>query len=221
MKLTRLAGSCYAGMMMVLAGVMLIGCKGNQATRTVTSQDIGSTYTSQTLTMSYTNALNTSNQLMLGMLRLEGTDNTFNAQQASVLLPVLQSLQGQALQSDAERNAVLAYVEAQLTTAQLGAIADMHLTQADLQTWMRDNSQGPGAGPLPGGAGPQGAPGTGTRQGGTRPQGTPGAPPASGGAAGANATGMGQSNVLLNSLIRLLASKSAGSQPVAPAPTKP
>lgn len=209
MKLKRLASSCYAGMMMVLAGVMLIGCKSNQATLAATSQDVGSTYTSRTFTTSYTSALNAANQLMLGMLRLEGTENAITPEQASVLLPVVQSLQGQALKSDAERNAVLAYVEAQLTPAQSSAIASMRLTQDDLQTWTRDNRGGRGVGPGQGGAGPQGTPGARPGQGGARPQGTPGSPPSSGGIAGAAGAETGQSNILLNALIRLLASKSA------------
>ncbi len=228
---------CCAGLIVVFAGVILAGCQANgQSTLAASSKSAGDTYTSKTLATSYTGALDASNQLMLGGLGLEGTDNAFTSEQAKTLLPLVQSLQGQVMKSNAERNAVWASVEARLTQAQLSAIADMHLTQDDLQAWMRDNSQGPGAGPMPGGAGPQGTrsagpgqggplpqgtPGTRPAQGGTRPQGAPGAPPASAGAAGANATGMGPSNVLLNSLIRLLATKSAGSQTATPMPTIP
>lgn len=71
------------------------------------------TYTSQVLTTSYSGALNAANQLMLGMLRLAGTANTITSEQAKALLPMLQSLQGQALTSDAERSTVLARAEAQ------------------------------------------------------------------------------------------------------------
>jgi hypothetical protein len=211
-------------MMVVLAGVMLIGCKSSQSTPTAASRGVGDTYTSQTFTMSYTSALNASNQLMLGMLRLEGTENAITAEQATTLLPVAQSLQGQVLKSDAERNAVLAYIEAHLTPAQSSAIANMHLTQDDLQTWTRDSGPGAGFGPGQGGAGPQGTPGAVPGQGGVRPQGTPGAVPGQGGArpqgtpgarpsfgaaAGGAGAVSGQSNILLNALIRLLAQKSA------------
>ena len=257
MKLKRLARLCYAGLIVVLAGTMLNGCKSNQTTPATTSKSAEDTFISKTLTASFTGALSASSQLMLGMLRLEGTDNAITSEQAKAMMPVLQSLQGQAIKADAERNAVWANVEAQLTQAQIGAIANMRLTQDDLQTWTRDNSQGPGAGPMPGGAGPQGTPGPGQSggprlqgtpgagsgqggprpqgtpgagpgQGGPRPQGTPGAPPASGRAAGGVGASSGQSNVLLNSLLRLLALKSAGvtstpapgATPV-PAPTRP
>ncbi len=182
----------------------------------------GSIYTSQVLTTSYSGALSAASQLMLGMLRLEGTANAVTSEQAKTLLPLLQSLQSQT--SDDKRNAVLASVEAQLTAAQLSAIASLRLTQDALQTWMQDNGQGarvgpgpsgsapqgtpgagpggpapqgtPGAGPGPGGAGPQGTPGAGPGQGGPVPQGTPGAGP-------------GQDNVLLGALLRLLIQKSS------------
>jgi hypothetical protein len=236
----RISRYCYAGLILVLAGAMLVGCKSSQSTPVAASNSVGDTYISKMLTTSYTGALNASSQLMLGILRLEGTDNAITSEQAKAMTPVLQSLQGQSLKADAERNAVWANIEAQLTQAQIGAIANLRLTQDDLQTWTRDNSQGPGAGPMPGGAGPQGTPGPG--QGGPRPQGTPGAgpgpsgarppgtpgaPPSFGASTGGVAAGSGQSNVLLNSLIRLLAQKSgaaapaSGSRAATPTPTKP
>jgi hypothetical protein len=226
-------------LILVLAGTMLVGCKSSSpSTPAAASKSTGSAYTSKIFTTSYTGALDASRQLMLGMLKLEGTDNAITAEQAKAMLLVMQSLQGQALKSDAERNAVWAHIEAQLTPSQSSAIANLHLTQDDLQTWLQNNSQGPGAAPqgMPGGAGPQGTPGAGQggprpqgtpgagpgqgsprpqgtpgagpMPGGARPQGTPGAPPASGGAAGGTGAGMGQSNVLLNALIRLLMLKS-------------
>jgi len=228
MNLKRLASLCCAGTIVVLAGVILIGCKSSQATPTAATKGLGDTYTSQTLTMSYTNALNASNQLMLGMLRLEGTENAIASEQATTLLPVAQALQGQALKSNAEQNAVLAYIEAHLTPAQSSAIANMHLTQDDLQTWTRDSGPGAGFGPGQGGAGPQGTPGAAPGQGGVRPQGTPGAGPGQGGvrpqgtrgarpsfgaAAGGAGAVSGQNNMLLGALIRLLAQKSGVAAP--------
>jgi hypothetical protein len=169
--------------------------------------------TSQALTTSYSGALNLPNQLMLGMLRLAGTANAITSEQATALLPMLQSLQSQTLKSDAERNAVFANIEAQLTTAQLSAIAGMHLTQDDLQTWLRDDGPEAGIGSGPGGAGPQGTPGVPPGFGGTPPApgGAPpaprGTPPAPGGAPPGEGVGAGpgQGNVLLDALIRLLA----------------
>jgi hypothetical protein len=255
MKLKRLS-LCSTGAMVILAGVVLIGCKAGQSTPAA-PRSLGDTYTSQTLTISYTNALNASNQLMLGMLRLEGTENAITAEQAATLLPVAQAFQGQALKSDAERNAAWAYIETHLTPAQSSAIADMHLTQDDLQTWTRDAGPGAGFGPGQGGASLQGTPGAapgqgGVRpqgtlgagqgqggfrpqgtpsarqgQGGFRPQGTPGARPSFGGPAGSVGAMSGQSNMLLNALIRLLAQKSgvaapsSGNRTMNPPPSAP
>ena len=240
----RTSRFCFAGLILVLAGAMLVGCKSSSpSTPAAAGKSAGSVYTSKTLTTSYTGALDASSQLMLGMLKLEGTENAVTAEQADAMMRVMQALQGQVLKSDAERNAVWANIEAQLTPAQSSAIADMRLTQNDLQTWAQNNSQGPGAAPqgMPGGAAPQGAPGAG--QGGPRPQGTPGAGPGQGGpfpqgTPGARpgqggalpntgGTGTGQNSVLLNSLIRLLMSKSGagapppGAPPATPTPTTP
>ena len=217
---------CCAGLILLLAAT-LVGCKGNQPTPAAASRSLGDTYTSQSLDASYAGALNASSQLMLGMLRLEGTENAITAEQAATLLPVAQSLQGQVLKSDAERNAVLAYIEAQLTPAQSGAIVSMHLTQDDWVAWTSDNSRGPGVSPGQGGAVPRGTPGAPFASGGTFPGGG-GTPPAMGtrpaqfdrgtpqaggtvrGTRSGASTGSGQDTLLLNSLIRLLAQKSAG-----------
>ena len=219
--------------------------KSDQSTPTATSTSAGSANTSKnnpstpaaasaTLTTSYTGALNVLNQLMLGMLRLEGTEQAITSEQAKTLLAVAQSLQSQSLKSDAERNAVAARFEAQLTQTQVAAIAAMHLTQDNLQTWAQNNGQGAGVGPGPGGPAPQGTPGAGPGgpvpqgtpgagpgPGGPGPQGTPGAGPGQGGPVpqGTPGAGPGQDNVLLDSLLQLLIQKSSGSR-VATLPTE-
>ena len=218
----------FVGLACLAAAAMLVGCKSNsQTTPVAANNSLGSTYTSQTLTMSYPGALNASSQLMLGTLRLEGTENAFTSEQAVALLPVVQALQGRVLQSDAERNAVWAYIEAHLTPAQTSAIAGMHLTQDDLSAWTQESGRGAGFGPGQGGAGQRGDAGTPPASGGafpggratppamgTRPaqfgRGTPQAGGTSRGTSGRVSTGSGQDTVLLNALIRLLAQKSAG-----------
>ena len=227
MKQNRIAEFCCAGLIWALAGVMLAGCKGSQSTSAAANNSLGSTYTSQTLTMSYPGALNAASQLMLGVLRLEGADNAITPEQAVALLPVVQALQGRVLQSDAERNAVWAYIEVHLTPAQSAGIADMRLTQDDLSAWARDNSRSAGFGPGQGGAGQGGDAGTPPATGGAFPggrgtspaigtrsaqfgRGTPQAGGAFRGTSGGVSTGSGQDTVLLNALIRLLAQKSAG-----------
>jgi hypothetical protein len=214
---------CCAGLILVLV-TTLVGCKGSQATPTAVSTSLGNTYTSQTLTMSYPGALNAASQLMLGTLRLEGTGNAITSDQAAALLPVAQALQGRVLQSDAERNAALAYIEAHLTPEQSAAIAGMHLTQDDLVAWTQDNGRGAGFGPGQGGAGQREAFGTPPAAGGGFPgaRGTlPAAgtrpaqfgritPQAGGTVRGTNNgafAGSAQDTILLNSLIRLLSQR--------------
>jgi hypothetical protein len=225
MKQKRIARYGYAGLILALVA-MLVGCKSSQPATAVSNGGIGSTYTSPTLTTSYPGALNASSQLMLGTLRLEGTENAVTPEQAAALLPVAQALQGRVLQSDAERDAALAYVEAHLTPAQLAAIVGMHLTQDELAAWTRDNDRGAGTGPGQGGAGVRGTPGAPAASGGAFPggRGTPpamgtrqaqfgrGTPQAGGAVRGTSsgaATGSGQDTILLNALIRLLAQKAA------------
>ena len=135
--------SCAGLILLVLS---LVGCKSSQATLTAVSKSLGEIYASQALDTSYAGALNAYRQLMLGTVRLEGTDNAVTPEQAKTLLVLWQSLQGRALQSDAEREAVLAYIETQMTPVQVQAIAAMRLTQADLQVPITDTSQGPGGG---------------------------------------------------------------------------
>ncbi len=219
---------CCAGLILALAGIVLVGCKGGQSTPAAANNSLGNTYASQTLTMSYPGALNAASQLMLGTLRLEGADNAITAEQAALLLPVAEAFQGRVLQSDAERNAAWAYLEAHLTPAQTSAIAGMHLTQDDLSAWAQESGRGAGFGPGQFGAGAQATPGAPPSSGGAFPggrgtspaigtrsaqfgRGTPQAGGASRGTNSGTGAGSGQDTLLLNAVIRLLAQKSAGS----------
>ena len=230
MQQNRIAELFCTGLILVLAGVTQAGCKGSQSTPAAANNRLGNTYTSQTLTMSYPGALNASSQLMLGALRLEGTENALTSEQAVALLPVVQALQGRVLQSDAERNAAWTYIEAHLTLAQSAAIAGMHLTQDDLSAWTQESGRSPGFVLGQGGAGQRGDVGTPPASGGafpggratspamgTRPaqfgRGTPQAGGTFRGTSGGVGTGSGQDAVLLNSLIRLLTQRAEGAAP--------
>jgi hypothetical protein len=111
-------------------------------------------YTSAVLVVSYDRALPASSQLALGTLQLQGTGNAVTPEQAKALLPLWQAIQGGALQSNAETNAVLKQIEAVMTADQLAAIAAIQLTLEDMGTWMQE--QGVNFGPPVGGAGGQG-----------------------------------------------------------------
>lgn len=133
---------------LLLTVMVLAGCRGSTPTPAADA-GLGNAYTSEVLDTSYPSALNASGQLMLGTIKLEGTEHAVTPGQAKALLPLWQAFQSGALQASAERNAVLAQIEAQMTPAQLEAIADMQLTPDDLRAWMEEQGLGMGSG-LPG-----------------------------------------------------------------------
>ena len=136
----------HIGWALVLTVVVLAGCRGSEPTPAPVDAGLGDTYISKVLNTSYPSALNASSQLMLGTIKLEGTEQAVTLEQAKILLPLWQAFQGSVLQSSAERNAVLAQIEAQMTPAQLEAIAAMQLTPDDLRTWAQDQGLSMGLG---------------------------------------------------------------------------
>jgi len=94
----------------------------------------------------YPDALNASSQLMLGTLRLEGTENAVTAEQAKALLPLWQVLEAGGLQSGAERSAVLKQIEGEMSSDQLQAIALMRLSPGDMRTWAQEQGVSMGSG---------------------------------------------------------------------------
>ena len=128
----------YMGWALVLTIIVLAGCRGSEPTPAPVDAGLGDTYTSEVLDASYPDALNASSQLMLGTLKLEGMGHAVTTEQAKALLPLWQAFEGGALQASAERNAVLAQIEAEMTSAQLEAMAAMRLTPEDLRSWAQD-----------------------------------------------------------------------------------
>ena len=140
---------CTIALILVLIAGALAGCggrgNGSEASGESASvaQDLESSaedesYTSDVLVVSYERALPASSQLALGTFQLQGTDNAVTPQQAKALLPLWQAIQGGALQSNAETNAVLKQIEGAMTADQLAAIAAMQLTPEDMGTWMQE-----------------------------------------------------------------------------------
>lgn len=91
------------------------------------------------LTRDYEGALPPTNQLILGILELEGTDDAVTGAQAATMLPLWQALQSGTIQNQTERAAVLRQIERTLTESQIQAIADLQLTFTDLNEWARNN----------------------------------------------------------------------------------
>ncbi|MFC2031589.1 hypothetical protein ACFLWA_12790 [Chloroflexota bacterium] len=144
-------------LILVVAGI-LVGCGGDTAPSTSSEEQAASVVSekeavqaepievvlagegesSSGLDTSYEGALPTSSQLAIGTIQLEGTDSAVTAEQAHALLPLWQALSGDALQSDAETDAVLKQVEATMTAEQLAAIASQQLTFEDMGAWMQE-----------------------------------------------------------------------------------
>ena len=91
------------------------------------------------LASNYEGALPPTNQLIIGIFRLEETDNAVNSAQAATMLPLWQALQSGAIQNQTERQAVLRQIEGALSEAQLEAIGGMQLTFTDLNDWAQAN----------------------------------------------------------------------------------
>jgi LysM repeat protein len=166
-------------LVLVLIATLLPGCGGE-----TTAVPAGSGVPS-VLDTSYESALDAGDQLALGTLYLEGTANAVTEDQAAALLPLWQAMQGNELQDNAERDAVLRQIEATMTEAQVAAIAAMQLTQQDAQAWFQD-------GELAGGLVPAS-----TSQGTSKEQTAP-----------LGGSGSGSSASLIRALVQLLAARS-------------
>jgi hypothetical protein len=124
----------------------------NQAAPALADQGNGETEYALSLEALYPGALDVSTQLALGTILLEETGNAVTPEQAAILLPLWQSLQG-GVMAPAEVNAVLKQIEETMGQEQLATIAGMQLTQGDLRAWMQEQGMGEGF------AGPGGGPG--------------------------------------------------------------
>ena len=90
---------------------------------------------SSALSSNYEGALPPTNQLILGILRLEETDDAVNGAQAATMLPLWQALQSGSIQNQSERAAILRQIEGALSEAQIEAIGAMQLTFTDMNDW--------------------------------------------------------------------------------------
>jgi hypothetical protein len=144
MKLKKVERFWYVGLAAVLVLTVLAGCGVGQASPGAASEGDDEGYASTVLDVTYDGALDVSGQLALGTLRLEEAGDGITSEQAQALLPLWQAIQGGTLQGDAEMNATVAAIEGTMTAQQLATIADMQLTQEDVQAWAQQ--QGPGLG---------------------------------------------------------------------------
>jgi hypothetical protein len=104
----------------------LVACGKASTTNTAVSDGTSSGNTARELSLPI--------QLLIGTLKLEGTDLAVDAQQASALLPLWQAyneLTTSDTAAQAEIDAVVAQIQETMTPQQVQAITDMKLTQQD------------------------------------------------------------------------------------------
>lgn len=173
------------------------------------------------LTTDYENAASVELQLILGMLKLEGTTLAITTEQANSLLPLWQSYSalaqsmmplGQPSTVDDGAQTQIAeltkQIQSAMTVEQIQAISDMKLTQETAQAIMQelglgmaDPQQGMGGGGQPQGTPPVGGPGGGQPPSGDQALSTP---PTDAGQRGGDG---GVQPQLLDALIQLLEGK--------------
>ena len=132
-------------LILVLAIGVLAGCGGTTPAATPQPEDTetgagseDNTDTTAQLDTSYEGALSPANQLALGTFLLEETADAVTPQQAKVVLPLWQAIQGGILQGNAEIEAVLGQIDRAMTSEQVAAIAARALTNEDLQVWAQE-----------------------------------------------------------------------------------
>jgi len=170
-------------------------------TTIATQVDVTSNNTAA-LTTDYTNSASVEMQLLVGIFKPEGTAQAVTSAQATSLLALLTSLQGNTLTQE-QVTSIVQQMQTVLTVDQITAIASMQITQESAMTIMQEQGLSMG-GRGQGNGDPQGTPPAGQPDG----QGLPpdanqiGTPPTDG-------TGQGQGRgmippPLLDALIQLL-----------------
>ncbi len=143
----------------VLAIFVLVGCGGAtgapalapaQAAEAAPAVAVAPASGSTTaLDTTYEGALSQRNQLLLGTLLLEESDQALSEEQARALLPLWQGIRGtmrSGASAQAEIDALLKQIEATMTADQIAAIREMKLTQAELQAWAKSQGLSIGTG---------------------------------------------------------------------------
>lgn len=141
---------------MALAALVLGGCGGGAP---AAGQPVAATPSASGLDTGYEGALPLRNQLLLGTLRLDESDQPLSVAQAAALLPLWQGLRGamnSGASAQAEIDALLRQIESNLTAGQLATIRGWKLSQTDLRAWASSQGLAVGAG-AGGGAGMPGS----------------------------------------------------------------
>jgi hypothetical protein len=133
MKLQR-----FFNLIMIILALTLVACGGTDEAAEVTETESGGETAVATLTDDYDDALTVRNQLLLGILRLEGTPQAITGDQAAELTTLWQAfatLSDSGTAAPEETEAVQNQIIATLMAEQVNTIAAMQLTNAELQAF--------------------------------------------------------------------------------------
>lgn len=126
------------GLLFLLAlSLAACGAKGKAQSESTSA----ASSSSSALKQDYENALPAVGQLMVGIFRLEDTEQAVTAEQAKALLPLwkaYRSMSGSDSASAAELESLVEDIEATLTSGQIKAIAAMKLTRQDMIAVMQE-----------------------------------------------------------------------------------
>lgn len=123
---------------LIVLALALAACGGTAEVVEVDGGETAVNANIATLTEDYNDALTIRNQLLLGIMRLEGTAQAVTAEQSVELTTLWQAfaaLSDSGTAAPEETEAVQNQIIAALTAEQVNAIAAMQLTNAELQTF--------------------------------------------------------------------------------------
>ena len=122
--------------LLLLGVVLMVGCQKEETVQPVdTATDDGE---GDPFERFRTGQLDILNDLALGTLLLEDSEDAVTPEQAADLLPLWKVIQSGSLKSQAETDAVLKQIEGKMTDSQIKAIEGMELTRESITTWMED-----------------------------------------------------------------------------------
>lgn len=126
----------YLSLILIILALALAACGGTDEAAEVVDVESGGETAVATLTDDYDDALTIRNQLLLGVMRLEGTPQAVTTEQAAELTTLWQAfaaLSDSGTAAPEETEAIQNQIIAALTVEQVNAIVTMQLTNAKMQ----------------------------------------------------------------------------------------
>ncbi|PKO02307.1 MAG: hypothetical protein CVU43_08425 [Chloroflexi bacterium HGW-Chloroflexi-5] len=121
-------------LLVLVIGIFLSGCSSTSPSTSIEPTSLASAY----LSVDYADATNIRSQLAYGTIKLANTANSITFEQAQSLIPLWQgiiALTGDTTTASEELTAIQDQITTTLTTDQLNSIAEMKITNAQLNSF--------------------------------------------------------------------------------------